>query len=259
MTFVIISGGIDISVGSLVALVSMITAGIMVKTGSIAMGVLCGLVTGGLVGVANGVFISRFRVPPFIMTMGMKTVCRGLALTYAGGMPIVGLPKAFGFLGSGYWGPVPVPVVLALVAFAFTWFILKYTLFGRYTYAIGGNEDAAVLSGIDVLKTKMSIYIASGLLTAAAAIVLTSRIISGYPSLGEGLELEAIASVVIGGGTLGGGAGSALGTFFGVLIMGTLTNGLNLMNVSSYTQQIVIGLIIVFGVLFDVVRKRRNR
>lgn len=257
MTFVIVSGGIDISVGSGVSLVSMVTGGMMVVKNNIYFGIWMGILCGILIGLMNGLLVSLLGLPAFIVTLGTMTICSGLALLYANGMPIVGLPTGFGVIGSGYFGPIPIPVFIAFVFFLISGFFFKYTSFGRYTLAIGGNEEAARLSGINTKRVKIGVYSVTGLLTGVGAVVLSSRVISGYPNLGLGLELQAIAAVVIGGGTLGGGYGTMTGTLFGVLIIGTIQNGLNIMGVSSFIQMVVIGLIIITSVTYDVFRKRK--
>jgi len=257
MTFVIISGGIDISVGSSVSLISMVTGGVMVSSGNIPLGMAMGILCGTVIGIVNGSLISALDLPPFIVTMATGTICAGLALLYANGMPIVGLPDKFGVVGSGYIGPIPVPVVIALFFFVVSAFVLKYTVYGRHVLAVGGSEEAVRLSGINTKLVKLQAYALTGFLTGVGGVVLTSRIISGYPNLGLGMELQAIAAVVIGGGALGGGFGTMTGTLFGVLMIGVIQNGLNLMGVSSFVQMIVIGVIILSSVTYDVFRKKR--
>ncbi len=257
MTFVIVSGGIDISVGSAVSLISMVTGGMMVSNGSIPFGMTMGILCGAFIGVVNGLLISLIQLPPFIVTMGTGTICAGLALLYANGMPIVGLPRGFGVIGSGYVGPIPIPVIIAFSFFLVSAFIMRYTAYGRHVLAIGGNEEAVRLSGINTKRIKLIAYTLTGFLTGIGAVVLSSRIISGYPNLGLGMELQAIAAVVIGGGTLGGGYGTMTGTLFGVLMIGIIQNGLNIMGVSSFVQMIIIGMIIIASVTYDVYRKKR--
>jgi ribose/xylose/arabinose/galactoside ABC-type transport system permease subunit len=206
----------------------------------------------------NGLIIARARVPPFIATLGMLVAARGAALTLSGGLPIAGLPREFLVLGAGYIGPFPIPTVIAAVAFALAHGILRRTRFGRYVYAMGSNEEAAVLSGINVANYKMLVYITSGLFAGIAGVILTSRVISGQPTLGEVQELYSIAAVVIGGGRISGGVGGIGTTLMGVLVLGILGNGLNLVQVSSYIQNIVIGAIIVGAVYVDLARERRR-
>jgi ribose transport system permease protein len=257
MTFVIISGGIDISVGSSVSLVSMVTAGTMKSTGVIPVGIILGILCGTAVGVFNGLFIAYAKLPSFIVTLGTMTICAGAAFLYADGMPIVALPTSFSVIGSGYVGPIPIPAIIAFVFFLICTFLLRYTAFGRYTTAVGGNEEASRLSGINTKFVKIVAYSLTGFLTGVGAVILSSRVISGYPNLGLGLELQAITAVFIGGATLGGGYGTMVGTLFGVLIMGVIQNGLNLLGVSSFVQMIVIGVIIIVSVAYDFHRKRK--
>jgi ribose transport system permease protein len=256
-TFVIIIGGIDISVGTSISLISMGTAAIMVSTGSIALGICMGIFCGTIVGTLNGLLISFLNLQPFIVTLGTMTICKGVALLYNNGMSIVNLPTGFGIIGSGYVGPLPIPVITAFIFFLINSFLLKYTIYGRHTVAIGGNEEAARLSGINIKLIKVVTYSLCGFLSAIAGVVLSSRIISGYPNLGDGLELQSIAAVVIGGANLGGGYGTMLGTLFGVLIIGVIQNGLNILGISSFVQMVVIGLIIIGSVAYDVYRKRK--
>ena len=256
-TFAILSAGIDLSVGSLLALVSVVCAQQMLHYG-VAGGVVAGVFAGALAGLVNGLLIAKARVPPFIATLGMLVAARGVALTLSGGLPIAGLPREFLVLGAGYWGPFPVPTIIAAAAFVVAHLVLSRTLFGRYVYAIGSNEEAAVLSGINVAKYKILVYVASGLFAGIAGVVLTSRVISGQPTLGEVQELYSIAAVVIGGGRITGGVGGIRQTLMGVLVLGILGNGLNLIQVSSYVQNIVIGAIIVGAVYIDLVRERRR-
>ena len=246
-TFAILSGGIDLSVGSLLALVSVVCAQQMKEFGLVA-GIAAGILAGGFAGLINGLIIARARVPAFIATLGMLVSARGAALVLSGGLPIAGLPRQFLTLGAGYLGPFPIPTVIAVVAFLLAHVILSRTRFGRYVYAMGSNEEAAVLSGINVAKYKMLVYITSGLFAGVAGVILTARVISGQPTLGEVQELYSIAAVVIGGGRISGGVGGIGTTMMGVLVLGILGNGLNLIQVSSYIQNIVIGAIIVGAV-----------
>jgi inositol transport system permease protein len=256
-TFAILSAGIDLSVGSLLALVSVVCAQGMLEFG-LTGGIICGVLAGCLAGLVNGVLIAKARIPAFIATLGMLVAARGLALTLSGGLPIAGLPHEFLFIGAGYWGPFPIPSVIAAVAFVIAFFVLSRTRFGRYVYAMGSNEEAAVLSGINVVKYKIMVYVVSGLFAGIAGVVLTSRVISGQPTLGEVQELYAIAAVVIGGGKITGGVGGIGRTLMGVLVLGMLSNGLNLIQISSYVQNIVVGAIIIIAVYIDLARERRR-
>jgi len=253
MTFVILTGGIDLSVGSILALSSAFVAGLMTDGTSAVIAVLAGLIVGAVMGALNGMVISLGKVAPFIATLATMTIFRGLTLVYTDGKPITGLSQGgwFELFGRGYFWIFPVPVLTMLLAFAVLYFILKKTTFGRYTYAIGGNEEAAKLMGIQVNKVKIMIYSLSGLMAALAGIILTSRLNSAQPTAGTSYELDAIAAVVLGGTSLSGGRGWIVGTLIGALIIGTLNNGLNLLGVSSFFQLVVKGLVILFAVLAD--------
>ena len=256
-TFAILSAGIDLSVGSLLALVSVVCAQAMLDFG-LAAGIVAGVLVGCLAGLLNGILIAKARVPAFIATLGMLVAARGLALTLSGGLPIAGLPHEFMIIGAGYWGLVPIPAVIAAISFVVAFFVLSRTRFGRYIYAMGSNEEAAILSGINVVKYKILVYVVSGMFAGIAGVVLTSRVISGQPTLGEVQELYSIAAVVIGGGKITGGVGGIGRTLMGVLVLGMLSNGLNLIQISSYVQNIVVGAIIVIAVYIDLARERRR-
>ena len=214
---------------------------------------LVGLLAGLAMGIINGIIIAKGKVAPFIATLATMTIFRGLTLVYMDGRPITGLGDhlMFQMFGRGYFLGIPVPAVTMMIAFAVLYFILKKTTFGRRTFAIGGNEEAAALSGINVTRIKVMIYGLSGILAALAGIVLTSRLDSAQPTAGTSYELDAIAAVVLGGTSLSGGRGWIVGTFIGVLIIGVLNNGLNLLGVSSFFQQVVKGLVILLAVLID--------
>lgn len=256
-TFAILSAGIDLSVGSLLALVSVICAQTMLEYG-VAVGILAGILIGAVCGLINGILIAKARIPPFIATLAMLVGARGLALTLSGGLPIAGLPKSFLTIGAGYILGIPIPAIIAAIVMAIGYFILSRTAFGRNVYAVGGNEEAAMLSGINVSRVKILVYLLSGICAGIAGVVLTSRVISGQPTLGEVQELYAIAAVVIGGSKISGGYGGVGKTVLGVLVLGLLNNGLNLIRVSSYVQLIVIGVIIVLAVYVDLLRSRRQ-
>ena len=256
-TFAILSGGIDLSVGSLLALVSVVCAQQMLHFGLVP-GIIAGVLAGGAAGLVNGLLIAKARVPAFIATLGMLVAARGVALTLSGGLPIAGLPSGFLVLRSGYLGPIPIPTLIAIVGFGLAYLILARTRFGRYVYAMGSNEEAAVLSGINVPRYKLLVYLTSGLFAGVAGVILTARVISGQPTLGEVQELYSIAAVVIGGSRITGGVGGIGRTLMGVFVLGILGNGLNLIQVSSYVQNIVIGTIIVGAVYVDMARERRH-
>lgn len=256
MTYVIISGGIDLSVGSVVALsgvclASALHAGLPIP---VALGV--GLLVGAGCGVLNGLLVTWGRLPPFIATLGMMSVARGAALYYTDGRPISGFPAEFRALATERPLFVPAPIVVMVVVYLLAHFVLTRTQFGRYVYAIGGNEEASRLSGVQVRLHKTMVYGVAGVTSAIAAWLLTARLNSAQPIAGIMYELDAIAAAVIGGTSLIGGEGSLGGTLIGALIMGVLRNGLNLLGVSSFLQQIVIGAVIIVAVLLDGVLKR---
>ena len=253
MTFVILTGGIDLSVGSTLALTGAVAASLLAGGTDpfIAMGVA--LILGLILGAINGVVIAKGKVAPFIATLATMTIYRGLTLVYTDGKPISGLGDhlSFQMFGKGYFLGIPVPVVTMLVAFFVLYFILRKTTFGRRVYAIGGNAEASRLSGINVDRTTIAVYALTGMLAAMAALILTSRLNSAQPTAGQSYELDAIAAVVLGGTSLTGGRGWIVGTLIGALIIGVLNNGLNLIGVSSFFQQVVKGLVILFAVLID--------
>ncbi len=257
MTLVIVSGGIDLSVGSILAFSGVIGTMTMVGTGSVPLGIAAGIGCGTLWGCANGLMISTMRIPPFIVTLGTLGIVRGLTLVISGGLPVVGLPKEHGFIGEGTIGPAPFVLVVLVVCAVLTHFALHGTKLGRYTYAIGSNEAAAVYAGIPVARYKVAIYAICGLLTGLAGMIETSRLMTGQPTAGVSYELQVIAAVVIGGGSLTGGAGTVIGTLIGAFIMGLLSNGSDLLGVNPYWQQVIIGAIIILAVALDEARKRR--
>ncbi|MBE3590592.1 MAG: ABC transporter permease [Firmicutes bacterium] len=247
-TFVVLSAGIDISVGSTMALAGAVVAGVGLAHG-FALGGLAALLVGTAVGLANGLFVVRFRVPAFIATLAMLGIARGATLIYTQGRPISGLPESFLFIGNGWLGPVPFPVVLMLATYAAAHVTLRYTAFGRYVYAVGGNARAARYAGIHTEKVLYAVYAIAGFLAAVGGIVLTSRLASADPQAGVGIELDAIAAVVLGGASLFGGEGSVLRTLLGALILGVLNNGMNLLNVSPFYQEVIKGAVILFAVV----------
>ncbi|MDQ0412233.1 ABC transporter permease subunit [Mesobacillus stamsii] len=253
MTFVILTGGIDLSVGSILALSSALTAGMLAGGIDPILALLIGLISGAAMGAANGLIITKGKVAPFIATLATMTIYRGFTLVYTEGRPITGLSDAvtFQMLGKGYFLGIPFPVITMLIAYAILYFILKKTTFGRGVYAIGGNEEASLLSGLRVDRIKIGVYSLTGLLAALAGTVLTSRLNSAQPTAGVSYELDAIAAVVLGGTSLSGGRGWIFGTLAGALIIGVLNNGLNLLNVSSFYQQVVKGGVILLAVLLD--------
>jgi len=259
MTFVIITAGIDLSVGSIVAVSGVVLAGVLHSGIPEPLAILVGLGIGSLCGLINGLLISYGRLPAFIATLGMMSVARGAALFYTEGRPISGFSPELRFLATGELARIPAPVIIMVALYVAAHFVLKRTKLGRYAYAIGGNEEAANLSGINTKIVKTAIYGVCGLLSGLAAVILTARLNSAQPIAGMMYELDAIAAVVIGGTSLMGGEGKISGTLIGAFVMGILRNGLNLLGISSFTQQIVIGSVIICAVLVDMaLRKRRG-
>jgi inositol transport system permease protein len=271
VTGVIVSGGIDLSSGSVVGLTAVVAASLAQDPEfstpfypglhvPLIVPVLAACVAGALVGLVNGSLVAKTRIPPFIATLGTYTAIRGLALLYTGGRPISDLTDAYNFIGQGDVFGVPVPIIILVVMAVVTHILYAHTKFGKYIYAIGGNEQAARVSGIDSSRYKMLIYVYAGLLAGLAGLVVSARIGSGQPGLGVGYELDAIAAAVIGGTSLSaGGIGTVAGTIVGALIIGVLNNILDLMNVSAYWQQIIKGCIIVGAVILDQLKHRGSK
>jgi ribose transport system permease protein len=257
-TFVIISGGIDLSVGSIFAFSAMV-AGVATRDGlGLGGAIIFGLGAGALLGLINGIGVARLGLPAFIVTLGMMSVARGLALLLNNGVPIFGLIEGFKILGQErIGGIVPVPTIIVLIVYIGCWFILRYTPFGRFTYAIGSNSEAARLSGVRISRNLIGIYVLCGALTALASLIESSRLNSFQPASGVGYELDAIGAVVIGGTSLFGGEGSILASLVGALIIATIRNGLNILGISAFWQNVATGAIIVLAVYLD--RLRRNR
>lgn len=254
MTMVIITGGIDLSVGSVLAIAAVVSASFIKSASPILpmpAALLIGLLIGAVCGLFNGVFVTKGKLPPFIVTMVMMTIARGAAQLFTKGRPVSGLLPEFTYLGAGFFLGIPVPIYILLVVVAVSHFILNNTRLGRYIYAVGGNEMAAEASGIKVHRIKLFAYIYSGILAALVGMILTARLNSASPVVGSGYELDAIAASVIGGTSMEGGRGKVIGVLMGALIIGTISNGLDILNVSSYWQQIVKGLIILVAVLID--------
>lgn len=267
MTFVIIAAGVDLSVGSVLALAGIVAARFATMSDSMAIGhtqwpviipILAAIVIGLCCGFINGYVLGRYRLQPFIVTMGMLSAARGLTLLTTDGNPVSQLHGTFRWLGNGYVSGIPVPVIIFSVLFIIAWFILNKMIFGRYIYAVGGNEKSARTSGINVLAVKIAVYTLCGVLASIAGLILTARTGSAQTSAGLSYELDAIAAVVIGGTSMAGGAGTLRGTLFGVLIIGVMNNGLDLLGVQSYYQQIIKGALIVFAVMLDPSRKQNH-
>lgn len=252
MTMVILTGGIDLSVGSMLAFSGAIAAGMIVNSGlNVFLAIFIGLAAGTALGLFNGIAVAKAKLPAFIVTLAMMTVARGLTLIYTNGRPISGFNETFRFFGAGYLGSIPVPVVIMFILLVVIYILLKKTPLGRYIYAIGGNEKATKLSGINTDRIKIAVYALNGFLAAASGIILTSRLNSAQPMAGEGYELDAIAAVVLGGTSLSGGSGGVVGTIVGALIIAVLNNGLNLLNVSSFYQLVAKGAVILLAVFLD--------
>ena len=255
MTFVILIGGIDLSVGSILGISGAVCASILVSGHGVAIAVLAALIVGAVVGFLNGFVIAKGKLQPFIATLATMTVLKGLTLVFTNGNPITlgsnDLAMAFGNIGGGTIFGIPTPAIIMILVFMVCYYILHNTKMGRYTYALGSNEEATKLSGLNTDKIKIWVYTISGILSAVAGIIITSRLYSAQPTAGSGYELDAIAAVVLGGTSLNGGKGKITGTIIGALIIGVLSNALNILDVSSYYQTMVKGAVILLAVLLD--------
>ena len=260
MTMVIILGGIDLSVGSIIALSGCISAGCVARYNlPLPIALLMGLLVGLLVGMFNGAVISKTTIPAFIVTLATMNIAKGLAYVYTGGSPVRVVTKEWQFLGAGYVGIFPTPVVILVIVLIITAIIMNKTKMGRHMYAVGGNQQAAEFSGIKVEKVKFFVHAFSGLMAGLAGIVLASRMYSGQPTAGDGAEMDAIAAVVVGGTSMAGGSGKIGGTIIGGLIIGVLNNGLNLLNVNSFWQCVVKGVVILLAVFLDYFRNKGKK
>jgi ribose transport system permease protein len=267
MTMVILTGGIDLSVGSVLAFTGAIGAG-LIKNGVEWQGanlfigftllgvILVAIVAGGILGTFNGWMITKFKVPPFVATLAMLTIARGLTMLYTKGYPITQLGDHFNFLGTGWFLGVPMPVWISLLIIGLSVVFINKTRTGRYIYAIGGNEKAALLSGVNVKRVKMTVYLIAGALAGVGGLLVTARLDSAQPNAGMGYELDSIAAVVIGGTSLSGGKGFIMGTVIGALIIGVLNNGLVLLSVSPFWQQVIKGLVILLAVIIDRMQRK---
>ena len=254
MTFVILTGGIDLSVGSILALSSVLTAGLLGSGMPVTLAILISLILGCILGMMNGLLISYGKLAPFIVTLATMTIFRGATLVYTNGNPITkGLSDTFlfQFLGQGYIVGIPFPVIIMFIVFIVLYVLLHKTAFGKSVYAIGGNEKAAYISGVKLNKVKIIIYSISGIMASISGLIITSRLSSAQPTAGASYEMDAIAAVVLGGTSLSGGKGRILGTLIGALIIGVLNNGLNIIGVSAFWQQVVKGVVILIAVLID--------
>ena len=255
MTFVILTGGIDLSVGSVFALTSAVLAKLILSGVPGLLALLITLVLGILLGIINGVLIAKFKLQPFIATLGTVTLFRGVTRVFMDGRPFTGFDSDFiDYIGKGYFLKIAIPIIILVLAIFISWFITKKTVFGKKIYAVGGNERTALFSAINVDSVKIRVYALSALLTTIAGVILTSRLNSAQPNAGMGYELDAIAAVVLGGASMSGGKGKIFGTVIGICLIGVLNNGLNILNVSSFYQDVVKGVVILFAVLID--RKR---
>jgi len=268
LTLIILTGGIDLSVGAILAFSGAVTAGLLkngipieccdVQLQFTTWGaIVAGLLAGTLLGAGNGVAITRFKIPPFVATLGMFSIARGLTLLWTGGFPITGLGESFTVIGTGRLLGAPVPVWISFSLVVIFVVVTRRTIFGRHIFAVGGNERASLLTGLKVDRIKFWVYTLAGTLCAAGAMIVTARLDSAQPNAGLGYELDAIAAVVIGGTSLSGGKGSVSGTVLGCLIIGVLNNGLFLLNVSPFWQQIIKGLVILAAVALDKVGQKR--
>jgi ribose transport system permease protein len=258
MTMVMVSGGIDLSVGSVMALASVSGAFTMVAGAPSMVGILVAVAAGVTCGLLNGTAVATLKIPPFIVTLGAMGIYRGVALLITDGKAVVGLPSGFGYLAEGnLLNLIPVPLVIVVIVALTIHFLLVNTKLGRYCYAIGSNIEAARYAGVRVSRYQILFYVILGALTGLAGAIESARLVTGQPTAGEGYELRVIAAVVIGGGSLSGGQGTVTGTIIGALIMGVLANGANLLGISSFAQQVVIGAVIVLAVTFDEFQRRR--
>ncbi|ALC83134.1 ribose ABC transporter permease [Bacillus gobiensis] len=258
MTIVILTGGIDLSVGSTVALTGVVSVMASAAGVNTFLAMLIGIGTGYIVGLINGFLTAKAKLPAFIVTLGSFTYVRGLAYVISGGYPIALQAAGFKFVGAGYIFGIPVPIYIMLIVYVIMFLVLKYTMFGRHIYAIGGNQEAARLTGIKVERSLINVYSISGLLAGLGGVVLAGRLYSGQPTAGQMYELDAIAAVILGGTSLTGGVGKIQGTIIGVLIMGVISNGLTLMDVNYYWQLVVKGGVIITAVLIDRLRARNS-
>ncbi len=258
MTVILIAGGIDLSVGSTIAVVGVAAASFLAMGFSVPLTVLACLAFGAFIGFVNGMIISRTKINPFIVTLSMSNVLRGLAYVYTGATTIRINDRGYINIGTGFLGPIPLPAIYIVVVLVIVYLLLNKSRMGRHIYAIGGNEKAARFSGIDVKMIRLFIYVFSGILAAVASITLSARSYSGNPTAGEGAEMDAIAAVVLGGVSMAGGSGRISGTIIGALIIGVINNGLNLMGIHSFWQMILKGVIILVAVYADYMKNAKS-
>lgn len=260
MTLVILTGGIVLSVGSIMALAGTMSAGFIALSGlPVWLAISLGLLAGIAVGLFNGFVIAKTGMPPFIVTMAMTSMARGLVYVYTNGLPVRTLDPVYNKFGNGYLGPLPLPVIYTVVLYIVVMILLYQTKLGRHIYAVGGNREAARFSGINIARVEMVVYTLIGFLSAVSGIVLCARMYSGQPTIGQGAELDAIAAVILGGTSFTGGVGTIGGTVIGVLLIGFLNNGLNILGVSSFWQLIIKGVIILLAVYIDILKKKSRK
>jgi ribose transport system permease protein len=260
MTMVIIICGIDLSCGSILAVAGTLAAGLITFNHMpVAWAVLIGMAVGTGLGLFNGAVIAKTGIPAFVVTLAMMTMARGFAYVYTGGLPVRTLNESFNGIGNGYLGPIPLPVIYTTILYIGVMLLLYRTRFGRYVYAVGGNREAARFSGINIMKVEIVVFTLIGFLSSLSGVVLCARMFSGQPTVGNGFEMDAIAAVVLGGTSFSGGSGTIGGTIIGVLVIGVLNNGLNLLNVSSFWQLIVKGAVILLAVYIDTLKKKSGK
>jgi ribose transport system permease protein len=259
-TLVLLTGGIDLSVGAVAGLCSIVGALLMANTGiNPYVACIMAVALGMVIGLISGFFVARVGMNAFIVTLGMGEVAAGVNLVVTRGYPVTGIPASFNFLGQGMVGPLPIPVIIMLILMLILTYVLSYTPYGRNIYAIGGNELASRLVGIRVVEVKISVYALSGALSAFAGMIFVSRVNAGQPTVGPSWLMPSVTAAIIGGTTLSGGEGTILGTIIGAVFMGILSNGIVLMDISAYWERVIIGAVVIVAVLMDVLRKRRAR
>ncbi|MBP1993868.1 ABC transporter permease [Paenibacillus eucommiae] len=258
MTYVILTAGIDLSIGSIIGVSAVLAAKLMLFGMNPFLACIITLIVGIIIGLMNTYFIHEIQIPPLIVTLATLTALRGIAYIITGGLPVYGLPEGYSIVGQGYFLGIPVPVIVMIVCFVAGYIVLEKTRFGRYVYGVGSNEEASRLSGVNVRKVKYIAYCLSGFLSALAGLVLLSRVNSGQPTAGTGYELDVIIGVVLGGVSMNGGEGRISGVITGILIMGVLTNGMILLNISEYYQLVVKGGVLLLAVSLDYMTKKRR-
>jgi ribose transport system permease protein len=260
MTYVILMGGIDLTVGGIISITGIVTSFLLARVGlPMAISILIGVLLSIIIGIINGLIITLAKMPPFIVTLGMSFICKGFTYIISGGRPIsITNNEYFNMIGNGYFFFIPLPIIYMLVFFVVLSYVLNQTRLGRHIYAIGGNIEAAKYSGINVLYPQIIAYALIGLLSGLCGIIIVARLYSGQPTIGTAAEMDAIAAVILGGASLSGGSGTIGGSFLGAIIMGTINNGLNLLGVNSYWQNVAKGVVIILAVFIDVMKRTRT-